>query len=123
MGQFSEFVYERGKRYSDEVLPRGTHSHENIGSEVLFWHNPAQCLYYVPPQPDRIVVLLVQGDPGEGQIGFFYVTPVGQERGLPVAGGGAYDANFAVCGIAEEIEQPATDDLLGTRQRRPQLGL
>jgi hypothetical protein len=51
---------------------------------------------YVPPQPDLIVVLLIQGDPGEGQIGFFYLTPVGQERRLPVAGRGAYDANLAL---------------------------
>ena len=90
--QLGELVYEGGQRYSDEPLPHSAHSHENIGPEVLaFWHNPAQRLYYVPPQPDRIVVLLVEGDPGEGQLGFFYLTPVGQERRLPVAGRGAYD--------------------------------
>src|SRR5215218_3383734 len=78
LGQLGELVYERGKRYSDEPLPHGTHSQENIGSEVLpFWHNAAQRFYYVSPQPDRIVVLLVEGDPGEGQVGFFYLMPVG----------------------------------------------
>jgi hypothetical protein len=48
---------------------------------------------------------------------------VGQERRLPVAGRGAYDANLALQGVVKELEQSATDDLLGTRQRRPQLGL
>ena len=109
---------------SDEPLPHGAQSNKHIGSEVLFfWHNPAQRLYYVPPQPDRIVVLLVEGDPGEGYLGFFYLTPVGQKRRLPVAGRGAYDANLAVQGVPEELEQPATDHVLGARQRRPQLGL
>jgi hypothetical protein len=44
MWQLGELVYERGKRDSDEPLPHGAHSHENIGSEVLFWHNLAQRL-------------------------------------------------------------------------------
>src|SRR5215213_5215486 len=83
----------------------------------------AQRLHYVPPQPYRIVVLLVEEDPGEGHLGFFYLTPVGQERRLPVAGRGAYDADFAVQGVPEELEQSATDQLLGSRRRRPQLGL
>ena len=97
MGQLGELVYEHGKRCLDEPLSHGAHSHENIGSKVLFfWHSPAQSLYYVPPQPDRIVVLLVEGDPGEGQLGFFYLTPLGQKRRLPVAGRGAYDAYLAV---------------------------
>src|SRR5215211_4545599 len=78
LGQLGELVYERGKRNSDEPLPHGTHSQKNICSEVLpFWHNAAQRLYYVPPKPDWIVVLLVEGDPGEGEFGFFYLTPVG----------------------------------------------
>ena len=124
IGQLGELVYERGERESGEPLPHGAHSHKNIGSEVLFlWHNPTQRLYYVPPQPDRIVVLLVEGDPGEGYLGFFYLTPVGQERRLPVAGRGAYDANLAVQGVPEELEQPATDHVLGAGQRHPQLGL
>src|SRR5829696_638330 len=122
--QLGELVYEPRKRYSDEPLSHGPHSHENIGSEVLFfWHNAAQRLYYVPPKPDRIVVLLVEGDPGEGQVGFFYLTPVGQECRLPVAGRGAYDAKLEVQGVPEALEQPATDHVLGARQRRPQLGL
>ena len=124
MGQLGELVYERGKRCSDEPLPHGAYSHKNIGPEVLlFWHNLAQRLYYVPPQPDRIVVLLVEGDPGEGHLGFFYLTPVGQERRLPVAGRGANDVDLEVQGVPEKFEQPATDQLLRARQRRPQLGL
>jgi hypothetical protein len=109
--------------YSGEPLPHGAHSHENIGTEVFpFWHDPPQRLNYVPPQPDRIVVLLVERDPGEGQVGFFYLTPVGQERRLSVAGRGAYDANLAIQGVPEGLQQPATDQLFGARQRRPQLG-
>ena len=123
MGQLGDLVYERGKRCLDETLSHGAHPRENIGSEIFFWHDQAQRLDYVPPQPDRIVVLLVEMDPGEGQIGFLYLTPVGQERRLPVASRGAYDANLALQGVVKELEQPATDDLLGTRQRRPQLGL
>ena len=74
------------------------------------------------PQPDRIVVLLVEGDPGEGHLCFFYLTPVSQERRLPVACRGAYDSYLEVQGVAEDFEQPATHQLLRTRQRRPQLG-
>src|SRR5215216_2956783 len=78
IGQLGDLVYERGERRFDEPLPHGVHSQENIGSEVLFfWHNLAQRLYYVPPQPYRIVVLLVEGDPRKGHLGFFYLTPVG----------------------------------------------
>ena len=78
MGQLGDLVYERGKRYSDEPLSHSAYSHQNIGSEVhFFWHYPAQRLHYVTPQPDRIVVLLVEGDPGEGHLCFFYLTPVG----------------------------------------------
>jgi hypothetical protein len=78
MGQIGELVYEPRKRYSDEPLPHSAHSQENIFSEVLlFWQNAAQRLYYVPPKPDRIIVLLVEGDPGEGQVGFIYLMPVG----------------------------------------------
>ena len=71
MGQLGDLVYERGKRCFDEHLSRGAHAHENVGPEVLFWHDPAQRLYNVPPQPDRIVVLLVEGDPGEWHLGLF----------------------------------------------------
>ena len=100
MGQLGELVYEHGERRLVEPAPTGAHSHENIGSEALFLrHDSAQRLDYVPPQPDRIVVLLVEGDPGEGHLGFFYLTPVGQERRLPVAGRGAYDADPAVQGL------------------------
>src|SRR5215203_764490 len=124
IGQLDELVYERGKRGSHEPLPHGTHSNKSIGSEVLrFWHDLAQCLYYVSPQPDRIVVLLVEGDPSEGHLGFFYLPPVSQERRLPVAGRGAHDSYLEVQGVSEELEQPATDHVLGARQRRPQLGL
>src|SRR5215208_247596 len=78
LGHLGELVYERGERRLDEPLPHGAHSQENICSELLFfWHNLAQRLYYVPPQPDRIVVLLVEGDPRKGHLGFFYLTPVG----------------------------------------------
>src|SRR5215217_7587777 len=104
LGHLGELVYERGERRLDEPLPHGAHSQENICSELLFfWHNLAQRLYYVPPQPDRIVVLLVEGDPRKGHLGFFYLTPVGKERRLPVAGRGAYNANLAVQGVAEEL--------------------
>src|SRR5919107_1273455 len=75
---------------SDEPLPRGTHSHENVGSKVLFFrHDLTQRLYYVSPQPNRIVILLVEGDPAKGHLGFFYLTPVGKQRRLSVAGRGA----------------------------------
>jgi hypothetical protein len=67
----------------------------------------------VPPQPDRIVVLLVEGDPGEGQFGHFYLTPVGQKNRLPVAGRGANEANPGVQSVPEDLEQRATDQLLG----------
>src|SRR5215207_4959387 len=76
-GQLGEPVYEHGKRYLDELLPYGGHRHKNFASEVHFRHNLAQRLYYVPPQPDRIIVLLVEGDPYEGQAGFFSLTPLG----------------------------------------------
>ena|SRR5215207_1204976 len=52
----------------------------------------------------------------------FYLTPVSQERRLPVAGRGAYDSYLEVQGVPEQIEQPATHQLLGARQGRPQLG-
>src|SRR5215212_7942421 len=120
LGQLGERVYERGQYHLDDPLPTGAHSHEDIGSKALFFgHDPPQRFYYVSPQPDRIVVLFVEGDPGEGHLGFFYLTPVGQERRLPVAGRCAYDANFAVQGVVEELEQVATDQLLRTRRRRP----
>ena len=91
-----------GSVVSASLLPHGAHPDENIGSEVpLLRHDPAQRLHYVPPQPDRIVVLLVEGDPGEGHLGFFYLTPVGQERRLPVAGRGAYDAHPALQCVVE----------------------
>jgi hypothetical protein len=77
----------------------------------------------VSPQSNQIVVLLVEGDPGEGHLCFFYLTPVGKERRLPVAGRGAYDTDFAVQAVPETSEQLATDQLLGARRWRPQLGL
>jgi hypothetical protein len=123
MGQLGELVYEHGKRCLEELLSCGAHSHHNIGSKVLLWHSLAQSLYYVPPQSDRIVVLLVEGDPGEGQVGFFCLTPLGQERRLPVAGRGANEGSLVVRGFLEECEQPGTEDLLGARRRRLQLGL
>ena len=79
LGHLGERVYERGQYRLDDPLPTGAHSHEDIGSKALFFgHDPPQRFYYVSPQPDRIVVLFVEGDPGEGQVGFFYLTPVGQ---------------------------------------------
>ena len=51
------------------------------------------------PQPNQIVVLLVEGDPGEGHLGFFYLTPVSQERRLPVACRGAYEGGLVVQGF------------------------
>ncbi len=123
LGQLGDLVYERGKGYSDQLLPHGARTHRNLGSKVLlFRHNPAQRLYYVPPRPDRIVILLVEGDPRERQFVVFCSAPVGQDRRLPVAGRGAYHANPALLGVVKELEQPATDQLLGTRRRRPQLG-
>src|SRR5918999_4837076 len=81
------------------------------------WRNAStMCLH------SRIVVLLVEGDPGEGHLCFFYLPPVGQESRLPVAGRGAYDGYLEVQGVPENFEQPATDQLLGARQGRPQLG-
>ena len=113
-----------GSAALEELLPYGAHFHKNIGSEVLFFrHNPAQSFYDVPPQPDRIVVLLVEGDPGEGHAGFLRPTPLGQERRLPIASRGAYEGDLAVQGFPEELEQPGTDQLLGAWRRRPQLGL
>jgi hypothetical protein len=47
---------------------------------------------------------------------------VSQERRLPVAGLGAHDSHLAVQGVPEELEQPATHQLLRARQGRPQLG-
>ena len=123
MRQLGELVYEHGKRYLDEPLPRGAHSHENIGPEVLFRHNPAQSFYNVPPHPDRIVVLLVEGDPGEGQASFYCSMPLGQERRLSVSRRGAYEGYLAVEGFPQELEQPGANQLLGARCRRPQLGL
>src|SRR5215212_324278 len=123
IGQLRDLVYERGERRFDEPLPHGAHSQENIGSEVLFFRQDlAQSLYYVSPQPYRIVVLLVEGDPGEGHLGFFYLTPVGQKGRLSVAGRGAHDANLGIQSVPEEPEQLATDQLLGTWCRRPQFG-
>ena len=105
MGQLGDLVNERGKRYSDKPLPHGAHSHEDIGPEILFFRlGPVQRLDYVPPQPDRIIVLLVEGDPGEWHLGFFYLTPVCQERRLPVPGRGAYDAELAIQGVMEVLE-------------------
>src|SRR5215216_6880831 len=95
MGQVGKLVYEHGKRYPDESTPRGAHSHENIDSETLFWCNPAHRFYYMPPQPDGIVVLFVEGDPGEQSVGFFLLTPLGQEYRLSVAGRSAYEAHLA----------------------------
>jgi hypothetical protein len=80
-------------------------------------------LYYVSPQPNQIVVLLVEGDPGEGHLGFFYLTPVSQERRLPVACRGAYEGGLVVQGFPQDSEQPATYQLLGARQGRLRLGL
>jgi hypothetical protein len=77
LGQLGELVYEHGKRYLDEPLPYGAHSPNNIGCEILFWHNLAQRLYHVHPQSDWIVILLVDGDPGERQAGFFCLKPLG----------------------------------------------
>jgi hypothetical protein len=57
--QLGELVNEHGKHHLDEPLPRDTHPYENIGPEVLFRHDPAHSFYNVPPQPHRIVVLLV----------------------------------------------------------------
>jgi hypothetical protein len=97
-------------------VPHGAHCDENIGSELLhLWHNLAQRLYNVSPQPYRIVILLVEGDPGEGHLCFLYLTPVGQERRLPVTGRGAYDSDFEFQGVPEKLEQPATHQLLGAR--------
>ena len=114
IGQLGDLVYERGERDFDEPLPHGAQSNKNIGSEVpCLWHDLAQGLYYMSPQPDRIVVLLVEGDPGEGHLCFFYLTPVSQERRLPVACRGAYDSYLEVQGVAEDFEQrdaPAAQD-------------
>src|SRR5215204_5309996 len=96
MGQLGELVYEHGKRALVEPVSLGVHFPNNIGCEVLPWRNLAQSLHNVPPQPDRIVVLLVDGDPGEGQAGLFCSKPLGKERRLSVAGRGAYEGDLAV---------------------------
>jgi len=104
-------------------LSHGAQCHESIGPEILLWHNLAHRLYYVPPHPGQIVVLLVEGDPGERQAGFFCLTPLDQERRLPVPSRGGYEANLAVRGFPEELEQSGADQLLGARRRRVQFGL
>jgi hypothetical protein len=119
----SEPVNEYGKHYLEELLPCGAHFHKSIGSEELFRCNPAQSFYDVPPEPHRIVVPLVEGDPGKGQVGFFCLTPLGQERRLAVACRGAYEGSLAVRRLSEKLEQSGMDQLLGARRRCPQLGL
>src|SRR5215208_5933938 len=84
-GQLGEPIYYQGKRDLDEPPPSDAHSRKNVGSEVLCRCGQVQRFCYVPPHPDRVVVLLVEGDPGEGEVGFFYLTPVSQERRFPVA--------------------------------------
>ena len=122
-GQLGEPVYERGKRRFDERPARRSHSREDVRPEVYLRQGPAQRLRHVPPQPDRVVVALVEGDPGEGRLGLLRPQPVGKERGLAVAGGGAQDAELTAQAVVEEVEQFAADQLLWARQRRPELGL
>ena len=59
-------------------------------------HTMAQRFDDMPPQPDRIVVLLVQGDPGESAVSLFRTQPLGQEDRLAVAGRSADEVNLAV---------------------------
>src|SRR5215218_7716923 len=122
MGQLAELVYERGKRYLGEILTYAAQSHESTGAEVLFWLNLPHRFYYVPPHPDRIVILLVQRNPAEGHAGIFCLPPLGQERRLAVASRSTYEGELAVDCSLQEPEQPRTVDLLRARRRRSQLG-
>jgi hypothetical protein len=100
LGPLSQLVYEHGKCYLAEPLTRGVHPHKKTCPEVFSWRtlgrNLAQRFYNVPPQPGWIVVLLVDGDPGEVQASFFCLTPLGKERGLAVAGRGTYEGKLAI---------------------------
>src|SRR5215203_7291649 len=84
-GQLGEPIYYQGQRCLDEPPPSDTHYRKNIGSEVLVWCDQVQRFYYVPPHPDRVVVLLVEGDPGDRQAIISCLKPLGKECRLPVA--------------------------------------
>src|SRR5829696_3595150 len=67
--EFRKVVHERGKRRFDEVGPHHAQAREGVGPEPFLRRDPTQGLDDVLPQPGRIVVLLVEGDPGEGLVG------------------------------------------------------
>ena len=122
MGQLGELVYEGGKRYLGEIPTYAAQSHESIGAEVLFWLNLAHRFYDMHPHPNRIVILLVERNPAEGQAAFFCLPPLGQERRLAVASRSTYEGDLGVRGSLQEPEQPWACKLLRARRRRSQLG-
>src|SRR5215208_715591 len=89
IGQLGEPIYQHWKRCLDEPPPSDAHSRKNVGSEVLIRCGQVQRFYNVSPQPDRVVVLLVKGDPGDRQASISCLKPLGQERRLPVTSWGA----------------------------------
>src|SRR5215212_1931951 len=70
-------VYECGKRRFDKLRPNGAQPYNTIAAESFPWRDLAQRLCDVPPQSDRIVILLVERDPDERQVTFFGSTPLG----------------------------------------------
>jgi len=66
--EFRKVVHERGKHRFDEIDPHHAQAREGVDPEPFLRRNPTQGLDDVLPQPDRIVVLIVEGDPGEGLV-------------------------------------------------------
>src|ERR671910_846715 len=60
----SERVHEHGKDVARNLRAGDAERREDGGPELFPQGAPAQRLDYVPPQPDRVVVLLVERDPG-----------------------------------------------------------
>jgi hypothetical protein len=111
-----------GKHRFDEVGPLHAQASEGVGPEPFSRRDPTQGLEDEFPQPGWIVVLLVEGYPGEGQVGLFDSAPLVQERRLPVAGRGPDKGKLTDGTHLESREQLGARHLLEAGRRREQLG-
>src|SRR5688572_29414569 len=118
----TKLVHEHGKYGIYDTRAGDAKRRENAGPEPFTSRAPVQRLDYVPPQADRIIVLLVEGDPGKDPIGSPRAQPLGQEYRLAVPGRGADEGDLAIEPLLEHLKKPGTQHLFGSRRRHAQLG-
>ena len=100
----AKLVHEPGKYGVDDPRAGDVQRRERGGAKPFFRHTPAQRFDDMPPQANRIVVLLVQGDPGESAVSLVRRQPLGQEDRLAIAGRSADESNLTLEPRLEHLE-------------------